>query len=54
MVTLRDWQFRHPCFIIAVEATSIIFAMTLLLAGVDKSLQDEPTRKLSLIGPTAG
>jgi putative ABC transport system permease protein len=50
MVTLRDLQWRHRRFIIAMAATSIVFAMTLLLAGVDQSLHDEPDRILRVIG----
>jgi putative ABC transport system permease protein len=49
MVTLRDLQWRHRRFVIAVAATSIVFAMTLLLAGVDKGLHDEPARILGVI-----
>jgi putative ABC transport system permease protein len=49
MVTLRDLQWRHRRFVIAVAATSIVFAMTLLLAGVNRSLHDEPARILSVL-----
>ena len=50
MISLRDLQFRHRRFSIAVLATSLVFAMTLLMAGVSSSLHNEIRRITDVIG----
>ncbi|MBA2313089.1 MAG: glutamine ABC transporter permease [Actinobacteria bacterium] len=50
MISLRDLQFRHRRFSIAVLATSLVFAMTLLMAGVSASLHNEIRRITDVIG----
>jgi putative ABC transport system permease protein len=44
LVGVRDLQFRRRRFLIAVIATSVVFAMTLLMAGISHGLEDEVTR----------
>jgi putative ABC transport system permease protein len=44
LVGVRDLQFRRRRFLIAVVATSVVFAMTLLMAGISRGLEDEVTR----------
>ena len=43
-ITLRDLQYRRRRFFIAVLATSVVFAMTLLISGVSKALDQEIVR----------
>jgi putative ABC transport system permease protein len=35
LVSLRDLQWRRRRFLIAVAATALVFAMSLLMAGAD-------------------
>lgn len=44
LIALRDLQWRRRRFLIAVLATSLVFALTLLLSGAGHGLRDEATR----------
>ena len=44
LIGARDLQFRRRRVLIAVLATSVVFAMTLLMAGMSKGLDDEIDR----------
>jgi putative ABC transport system permease protein len=44
LVGVRDLQFRRRRFLIAVLATSVVFAMTLIMAGLSKGLDEEIKR----------
>jgi putative ABC transport system permease protein len=44
LLALRDLQWRRRRFIIAVLATSLVFALTLLLAGAGNGLRQEASR----------
>ena len=44
LIALRDLQWRRRRFIIAVLATSLVFALTLLLAGAGTGLRNEASR----------
>jgi putative ABC transport system permease protein len=46
-VSLRDLQWRRRRFIIGVLATGLVFALALVLAGVDGSFQNEVTRTVN-------
>jgi putative ABC transport system permease protein len=50
MTALRDLQWRRRRFVIAVVGTSLVFAMTLVLAGLATSFDREASRTLSVIG----
>ena len=50
LISIRDLQFRRRRFSIAVAATALVFAMTLLMAGVSASLHNEPRRITDVIG----
>jgi CRP-like cAMP-binding protein len=41
LVGVRDLQFRRRRFMIAALATSVVFSMTLLMAGVSNGLDAE-------------
>ena len=41
LVSLRDLQWRRRRFLIAVVATALVFAMSLLMAGADAGLTSE-------------
>src|SRR3954468_6783999 len=43
-LAVRDLLWRRRRFLIAVVATSLVFAITLLLAGVSNGVDKEPTR----------
>jgi hypothetical protein len=51
-VALRDLQWRRR-FVIAVLATSLVFGMTLLIAGADASLHNEGRRIVAALGADA-
>ena len=50
LITWRDLMWRRRRFAIAVLATSIVFAMTLLLSGVSASLHRQDRRIVSALG----
>jgi putative ABC transport system permease protein len=52
-VALRDLQWRRRRFVIAVLATSLVFAMTLLMAGFAASLHGEGRRIVAALGADA-
>jgi putative ABC transport system permease protein len=49
-ITLRDLQWRARRFGLGVAATALVFATTLLLAGVYASFQDETSRTVRMFG----
>jgi putative ABC transport system permease protein len=49
-ITLRDLQFRARQFLIAVVGAGLVFAMTLLLAGMAASFHAEITRTVHAVG----
>jgi putative ABC transport system permease protein len=53
LLGLRDLQWRWRRFLIAVLATSIVFALTLLLAGASSGLRNEGRRIVSSFGADA-
>ena len=52
-VALRDLQWRRRRFVIAVLATSLVFGMTLLMAGFATSLHHEGRRIVAALGADA-
>jgi putative ABC transport system permease protein len=52
-VALRDLQWRRRRFVIALLATSLVFGMTLLMAGADASLHNEGRRIVAALGADA-
>ncbi|MBA2274739.1 MAG: hypothetical protein H0W21_12695 [Actinobacteria bacterium] len=50
LISLRDLQFRHRRFTIAIAATALTFAMTLLMAGFSATLHSEIRRIVDIIG----
>jgi putative ABC transport system permease protein len=52
-VALRDLQWRRRRFVIAVLATSLVFGMTLLMAGFATSLHNEGRRIVAALGADA-
>jgi putative ABC transport system permease protein len=44
LVGVRDLQYRRRRFLIAVVATSVVFAMTVLMSGLSNGLDQETTR----------
>jgi putative ABC transport system permease protein len=50
LVSLRDLQWRRRRFIIAVVATALVFAMSLLMAGADAGLNSETRRIVDVVG----
>ena len=48
MTALRDLQWRRRRFLIAVIGTSLVFGMTLVLAGLATSFDREATRTLAV------
>lgn len=48
-ISLRDLQFRRRRFTIAVAATSLLFAMTLLMNGMSRGLHQEVHRIVEVI-----
>lgn len=48
-ISLRDLQFRRRRFTIAVAATSLLFAMTLLMNGMSSGLHQEVERIVDVI-----
>ncbi len=50
LVSLRDLQWRRRRFLIAVVATALVFAMSLLMAGADAGLTSETRRIIDVIG----
>ncbi len=50
MTALRDLQWRRRRFVIAVIGTSLVFAMTLVLAGLASSFDREASKTLGVIG----
>jgi len=49
-ITMRDLQFRARQFLIAVIGAGMVFAMTLLLAGMAASFHAEITRTVNAVG----
>ncbi|MFN2462923.1 MAG: ABC transporter permease [Candidatus Dormibacteria bacterium] len=52
-ITLRDLQWRRRRFAIATVGTALVFAMTLVLAGVSAAFRVEADRTLAGIGADA-
>ena len=52
-VSLRDLQWRRRRFAIAVTGTSLVFAMTLVLAGFSASFRDEAATTVGGVGAGA-
>jgi putative ABC transport system permease protein len=52
-VSVRDLQWRRRRFTIAVAATALVFAMTLLLSGASSSLTNENHRIVRVFGADA-
>jgi putative ABC transport system permease protein len=50
LVALRDLQWAHRRFAVAVAATALVFALGLLMSGVSASFDNEVHRTLSAIG----
>src|SRR5947209_6062712 len=50
LVSLRDLQWRRRRFLIAVVATALVFAMSLLMAGADAGLTSETRRIIDVVG----
>jgi len=50
LVSLRDLQWRRRRFIIAVVATALIFAMSLLMAGTDAGFKSQTRRIVDVVG----
>src|SRR5947209_4423476 len=50
LVSLRDLQWRRRRFLIAVVATALVFAMSLLMAGADAGLTSETRRIVDVVG----
>lgn len=50
LVSIRDLQWRRRRFIIGVLATSVLFAVTLILAGVNSNLRREATTTIEAVG----
>jgi putative ABC transport system permease protein len=53
LIGLRDLQWRRRRFTIAVLATGLVLALTLLLDGVDTTMRHEPARIVRLFGVDA-
>jgi putative ABC transport system permease protein len=53
LVTLRDLQWRARRFLIAGIGAATVFALTLVMAGLVASFEDEPVRVLDAIGADA-
>src|SRR5918998_3809365 len=53
LIALRDLQHRRRRFSIAVAATSLTFAMTLLMAGFSSTLHNEIRRIVEVVGADA-
>jgi putative ABC transport system permease protein len=49
-VSLRDLQWRLRRFIIGVLATGLVFAIALLISGIDASFQNEAKRAVAAFG----
>ena len=49
-VSLRDLQWRLRRFVIGVLATGLVFAIALLLSGIDASFQNEAKRAINAFG----
>ena len=47
LLSLRDLQWRRRRFLIAIVATSLIFALTLLVTGTSKGIYNEVGRIVS-------
>jgi putative ABC transport system permease protein len=50
LITLRDLQWRRRRFAIAVVATSVVFALALMLSGVSTSFDNEIRRTVRSFG----
>jgi putative ABC transport system permease protein len=48
--TLRDLQWRRRRFVIAIAATSLVFAVTLLIGGLADSFRSEARRTVDALG----
>jgi putative ABC transport system permease protein len=53
LLSLRDLQWRRRRFAIAVGATGLVFAMSLLMAGVSTTLHNEPRRIIAAVDADA-
>jgi putative ABC transport system permease protein len=53
LVTLRDLQWRARRFLIAGIGAATVFALTLVMAGLVASFEDEPVRVLDAVGADA-
>jgi putative ABC transport system permease protein len=53
LIALRDLQWRRRRFAIAVGATALVFALTLVLAGAGRGMRAEASRIVAEIGADA-
>ncbi len=53
LITLRDLQWRLRRFLIAAVGAALVFAMTLLMAGLTASFQSEAGRTVGVVGADA-
>lgn len=50
LISLRDLQWRKRRFVTAVAGTALVFAMTLILAGLSASFRNEARRVIDAVG----
>lgn len=50
LVSIRDLQWRRRRFIIGILATAVLFAVTLVLAGLSTNLRAEAERTIAAVG----
>ena len=53
LVSLRDLQFRRRRFVVGIVGTSVVLALTLILAGVSSSFVNEVRRTTEAFGATS-
>jgi putative ABC transport system permease protein len=53
LITLRDLQWRRRRFAFGVVGTALVFAVTLLLAGLSSALHGEADRAIAAVGADA-
>jgi len=53
LITLRDLQWRKRRFAIAVVGAGLVFALTLVIAGMSASFRDEAARTVAAVGADA-
>lgn len=53
LISLRDLQWRRRRFVTAVAGTALVFAMTLILAGLSATFRNEARRVIDAVGADA-